>query len=226
MRKTMSAPIAVFGTLSLVISMSACTARPLNEWNIVGPPGPPGPPGPAGVAGPAGPAGPPGVAGAPGPAGTAGVAGTAGPAGQDATWPVVSDILFELDSAEMNPDDAQRMRQVASYLKSHDNVIVRLDGHTDPRGSWNHNDKLSDRRVQAVHKALVDAGVPPDRIDIVAFGERRPKCNEQTEACYKFDRRVEVFFAVPGSSPYASPKTQPPSGLLPPAKPAQRGASK
>ena len=226
MRRTMSAPIAVLGTLSLVFSMSACTARPLSEWNIVGPPGPPGAPGPPGVAGPAGPAGAPGQAGAQGPAGPAGVAGIAGPAGQDATWPTVSDVLFEFDSAELTPDDAQRLSQVASYLKTHDNVIVRLDGHTDPRGTSGYNDQLSDRRVQAVHKALVDAGVPAERIDIMAFGERRPKCNEQTEPCYKADRRVEVFFAVPGSMPYASPKTQPPSGLLQPPKSPQRGASK
>jgi outer membrane protein OmpA-like peptidoglycan-associated protein len=131
--------------------------------------------------------------------------------------------MFDFDSAELRPEDADRIRQVANYMKAHDNVVLRLDGHADPRGTDRYNEKLSDRRVQAVQKALIDAGVPAERIDILALGDRRPKCAEQTEDCYKVDRRVEVFFAVPGAEAYASPRTQRPAG---PAAPGRSAPSK
>jgi outer membrane protein OmpA-like peptidoglycan-associated protein len=218
MRRTLRVPTALLATVALVCLLSACTARPLSEWNIVGPPGPPGPPGPAGVTGPPGPPGPVGQQGPQGPAGPVGVAGAAGPRGQDAVWPTVSNITFDFDSAEVRPEDRERLRQVANFIKAHDNVVIRLDGHADPRGSARYNDQLSDRRVQAVQKALTDAGVPAERVEIIAFGERRPKCVGNTEDCYKVDRRVELFFAVPGAEASASPRTQRPTGQAAPGR--------
>ena len=213
MRATMSGTIAVARAACcagvIFVAISGCSARPLPEWNIVGPPGPSGPTGPPGLAGPAGPPGPSGQVGALGPAGPAGIAGAAGPAGADAQWPVVSDILFDFDKSAVNADESQKIRQVAEYLKTHDTVVIRLDGHADPRGTGKYNDSLSSRRVQTVRKSLIDAGVPEDRIEIVAFGERRPKCEDKSEPCYQLDRRVEVFFAVPGTNPSASVRTSP-----------------
>ena len=184
---------------SVLVLVAACTARPLPEWNIVSQPGPPGPPGPPGVAGPPGPpgpAGPAGPAGAMGSAGLAGPAGAAGDRGVDARWISVPDILFEYDKADILPDEAQKIRQVADLVKKNPHVTVRLDGHADPRGSDRYNIALSERRVEAVRRGLVDAGVPADRIVIAAFGEKRPKCDAATEECYKADRRVEVFFGT------------------------------
>lgn len=208
--------VAIAGMMSWaalpIALMSGCTARPPEQWNIVGPPGPAGPAGPPGIPGSAGPPGPRGVAGAQGPTGTAGVAGPAGPAGSDARWPTVADIRFDVDKAAIAGDEDAKIRSIAQYLKAHENVVIRLEGHADPRGSDQYNAKLSHRRVETIRKALVDAGVPEDRIDVVAFGEQRPKCSEKTEACYQADRRVEVFFAVPGDTASASGPTLPPSG--------------
>lgn len=191
---------------------AGCTARPLPEWNVVGPPGPPGPPGPAGVAGPPGPRGPAGAAGTAGAVGPAGPAGAQGDRGADAQWVSVPDILFEYDKADVRTDEAQKIRQIAELVKKNEHLMVRLDGHTDPRGTPRYNDSLSGRRVEAVRKALIDGGVPADRISVAAFGETRRKCDTPTEDCYQADRRVEVYFGAPGSTASASPRTQPAAG--------------
>jgi hypothetical protein len=197
-----------------LVFVAGCTARPMSEWRIVGPPGPVGPTGapgvvgPAGPAGPAGPVGPAGVAGPAGPSGPAGVAGAVGARGADARWLTVPDILFEYDKADIRPDEMSKVKQVADYLKANDAIVIRLNGHTDPRGTPRYNVGLSERRVETVRKTLIDAGVPADRIEIVAFGEQRPKCDQTTEECYQADRRVEVFFAAPGTSGMASPGVQ------------------
>lgn len=195
-----------------LILAAGCTARPLSDWNIVGPAGPPGPPGPAGVAGPPGPRGAAGQAGTPGPVGPAGAPGAPGERGADAQWVSVPDILFDFDKAELRSDEAQKLRLVAEFVKKNDQLLVRLDGHADPRGSASYNTRLSDRRVEAVRRGLIAAGVPEDRIVVAAFGERRPKCDAADETCYQTDRRVEVFFGAPNTYPAAMVRTQPRPG--------------
>jgi outer membrane protein OmpA-like peptidoglycan-associated protein len=146
-----------------------------------------------------------GPAGPQGPQGTAGVAGAAGPRGADAVWLTVSDILFEFDKAVLRQEEAPKIKEVADFLKRNEGVVLRLDGHTDPRGTDGYNAKLSERRVEAVRKALIDAGAPASQIDIAAYGEKRPKCDQKTEECFQLDRRVEVLFGSPGAAGMASP---------------------
>ena len=161
-----------------------------------GPPGPAGPPGPPGPAGPPGPLGPAGPAGDVGPGGAAGVAGPTGPAGLkgvDAVWQTFADILFEFDKTDIRPSEASKIADLMSYLQKNPNFAAGLDGYADPRGTNKYNLALSGRRVNAVRDSLVKAGVPAAKVTTGAFGEERPKCSEQNEACWQRDRRVEIL---------------------------------
>jgi len=180
-------------TLAL-LSMAGC-AGPLRDPHVVGPAGPPGPAGPAG---PLGPSGPPGPEGPSGPSGPPGVAGAPGPAGAPQAWTSFSDILFDFDKSNLRPSETPKVDKLVQYMKGNPNIEIGLDGYTDPRGSGAYNQKLSQRRVDAVKSALVRAGVPAGRIRTGAFGETRPKCTESTETCWQQDRRVEVLVR-PGS---------------------------
>jgi outer membrane protein OmpA-like peptidoglycan-associated protein len=144
-----------------------------------------------------------GAAGAPGPAGAQGVAGAPGAPGMDAKVPVFRDVLFAYDRAEIPTDEATKIAQIADFVKQTDGVVVMLDGHTDPRGTDDYNLGLSQRRVKAVRDALVNAGVPEDRVSTAASGKKRLKCTERTEECFQIDRRVEVYFGTDGGYPAA-----------------------
>lgn len=212
---------------ALAVLTVGCTARPVSEWRIAGPPGPAGPAGapgpagpsgpagsagqagPAGPAGPAGDVGPAGAVGSAGPAGAEGVAGVAGAAGADAKLPSFRDVLFAYDKADLRPDEMAKIAQVADYVKQTEGVLVLIDGHTDPRGSDTYNLKLSQRRARAVRDALVKEGVPAERIATAASGEKRLKCTERTEPCFEVDRRVEVFFGTGDSYPAAGVRGKP-----------------
>jgi peptidoglycan-associated lipoprotein len=140
-------------------------------------------------------------------AGPAGAIGPAGAAGADAKWMSVDDVLFDYDKAEVRSDEMPKINKLAEYVKQNDGIVLRLDGHTDPRGNNPYNEKLSERRVEAVKKALVDAGVPAERIRLASFGERRLKCTEKNdENCYQADRRVEVYFGTDEGTVAASPR--------------------
>ena len=208
--------VLLAGLIALLVA--GCSAKPMTEWNIVGPPGQPGergpagPPGSAGPAGPAGPTGQIGQVGPPGPAGNAGPAGPAGPVGPvgatgaDAKWMSFRDVLFDFDKADIRPDDQAKITQLAGWMKQNDGLMVRLDGYTDPRGSEGHNMQLSQRRAEAVKKALVAAGVPADRIRYGGQGEQPRNCTEKDEACFQANRRVEVFFGTEEGTAAASPR--------------------
>jgi peptidoglycan-associated lipoprotein len=85
---------------------------------------------------------------------------------------------------------------IAAYVKQNPSTKVGLDGHTDPRGTDQYNQVLSERRVNAIRDALIKAGVPADRILTGAFGEARLICNQATEECWQRDRRVEVLIST------------------------------
>jgi len=78
--------------------------------------------------------------------------------------------------------------------------LVLVTGHTDPIGSQAYNQKLSERRADAVRNYLVSKGVAKDKIETLGMGKTQPipgvVCNQKNRkeqiACYAPDRRVEV----------------------------------
>jgi len=150
----------------------------------------------AGATGPIGPAGPMGAQGPAGAAGAQGQLGSVGPqaqAGAAKPWSSFRDFLFDFDKSEIRANETKHVSDIAAYMKQNPTVNVGIDGHTDPRGTDAFNQGLSERRVNAISEALVNAGVSASRIKTGAFGESQPKCSAPTEPCWQSDRRVEVL---------------------------------
>lgn len=197
--------LVVVAVLALV---AGCAVRPVggpDGWKVYGPPGP------QGVAGTIGPTGPQGVAGPVGPQGPQGVAGAIGPVGAKGTdfvWTAFSDVLFDSNRAELRTDEAKKVAELAALLKSNPGYRVELEAFADPRGSQQYNMTLSQRRMQAVRSALIEAGVPADQITAAAYGEQNLKCTDKTAECLQRDRRVEIV-VIPSAtgSASASPRT-------------------
>ena len=149
----------------------------------------------AGSNGPAGPMGPAGPRGAQGPAGVAGAQTAAAK-----EWSSFRDFLFDFDKSAIRSNEMTHVSDIAAYLKKNPTARVGIDGHTDPRGTDPYNQGLSERRVNGIRDALVNAGVSADSIHTGAFGESQPKCNESTEPCWQRDRRVEVLIGTDSAS--------------------------
>lgn len=146
-----------------------------------------------------------GATGAMGPAGPAGAQGSAGPAGAQTAaaakqWSSFRDFLFDFDKSAIRSNETSHVSDVAAYLQQNPSARVGIDGHADPRGTDPYNQSLSERRVNAIRVALVNAGVSTGKIHTGAFGETQPKCNESTESCWQRDRRVEVLIGTDTAS--------------------------
>ncbi len=86
-----------------------------------------------------------------------------------------SDILFDFDKATLKPAAKQALARVALIIREKGTGKVHIDGHTDSIGSEAYNQKLSERRANAVKSWLVShEGVPEDLLVARGFGETRP----------------------------------------------------
>lgn len=106
--------------------------------------------------------------------------------------------LFAFDSAELRMPQT-KLDQIAQALSGGNfNGNITVSGHTDRLGSDAYNQKLSQRRADAVKNYLTSKGVGADRLTAVGKGESSPvvTCNDRKRsdliACLAPNRRVEV----------------------------------
>jgi peptidoglycan-associated lipoprotein len=104
-------------------------------------------------------------------------------------------VYFEYDSAEISQQYVPVVAAHAQYLVKYPTARVRLEGHTDERGSREYNIGLGERRAQTVRRALLAQGVAESQITTVSYGEERPAAEGSDEAAYAQNRRVELVHA-------------------------------
>jgi peptidoglycan-associated lipoprotein len=102
----------------------------------------------------------------------------------------VKTIYFEYDKADIKPDQVSILQGNAGWLKANPNVRFTIEGNCDERGSEEYNLGLGDRRANAVKEYLISQGVAANRIMTISYGEERPVCRDETEACFEKNRRA------------------------------------
>jgi long-chain fatty acid transport protein len=111
-----------------------------------------------------------------------------------------SKVLFDFDKAVLKPEgkaaiDSQVVGRLAEVQKLD---VVLVTGHTDRLGTDAYNQKLSERRADAVRDYLVSKGVDKAKIETIGLGEKQPvvQCDQKNRkdliACLQPNRRVEL----------------------------------
>ena len=110
-------------------------------------------------------------------------------------------IYFDFDSSEIKGEGTDIVGAHAKYLASHPTARVRLEGHTDDRGSREYNIGLGERRAQSVRRALLLQGATEAQLSTVSYGAERPAVAGHDETAWSKNRRVEVVYLTPSSQP-------------------------
>lgn len=105
---------------------------------------------------------------------------------------VVDEAYFDFDKSVVKPEAFDYLDQIAEVLKTHPQITVKVQGHTDNVGSKAYNDALSMRRAQAVKTYLVSKGVQKERLSIEGFGFSKPVAPNDTAQGRALNRRVEL----------------------------------
>jgi outer membrane protein OmpA-like peptidoglycan-associated protein len=108
-----------------------------------------------------------------------------------------SELLFETDSAILTDQAVSQISSIGDILAKYPEDKIRIEGHTDSRGSESYNEELSMRRADAVARVLRSRGVQPQQMLTLGLGETRPVAPNETVAGRSANRRVQLHISVP-----------------------------
>lgn len=92
------------------------------------------------------------------------------------TAPVLIDnIHYDFDSATLRPESAQSLDSLVTLLHTNPHVAIALLAHCDYKGNGDYNNRLSQRRAEAVVRYLTAQGISNDRLTAVGCGKEQPK---------------------------------------------------
>ncbi|MET0292873.1 MAG: peptidoglycan-associated lipoprotein Pal [Steroidobacteraceae bacterium] len=120
-----------------------------------------------------------------------GSGGASGPPGALGSQRV---IYFEFDSSDIKSEFVDVIAAHGRFLAGNASIRVRLEGHSDERGTREYNIGLGERRAQAVKRALALQGVQESQVATVSYGEERPAAAGSDDNAYSKNRRVEIVY--------------------------------
>ena len=103
----------------------------------------------------------------------------------------LNNIFFDYDKAELLVESQEELNRLAEFLTSNPSVKIRIEGHTDNRGSREYNLRLSEERAKAVYQYLIDKGIHAANLKWIGYGESKPVSTNETEEGMQKNRRVE-----------------------------------
>ena len=110
----------------------------------------------------------------------------------------LGDVLFGTDVARLSPDGIRTAQKLADVLQQNPQRTVLVEGFTDSTGTAVHNQDLSDRRAGAVRSALLEMGVPSERVASRGYGQAHPIAANDTAQNRQLNRRVEIVLSDAG----------------------------
>ncbi|MFW5966690.1 MAG: OmpA family protein [Persicimonas sp.] len=101
-------------------------------------------------------------------------------------------VHFETDKSEILPESYPLLNEVAEVLENNPDIKIRIEGHTDSRGSQEYNQELSEERAGSIVDYLVDRDIDRSRLESKGYGETKPIEDNATKAGRAANRRVEM----------------------------------
>jgi outer membrane protein OmpA-like peptidoglycan-associated protein len=105
-------------------------------------------------------------------------------------------INFARAKADLTADSAQTLRDLAQIANQCPSFKIQIEGHTDSEGTDERNQRLSNRRAQAVADFLAQSGVDPQRMTTVGYGATKPIADNATPEGRAKNRRIEFTVKV------------------------------
>ena len=106
-------------------------------------------------------------------------------------------VYFDFDSSVVKAKERSKAEAVATYLRSHADNKLAIEGHCDERGTEEYNRALGERRALALREYLVNLGIGPDRIRTISWGEDKPAVLGHDESAWSKNRRGEFVLLTP-----------------------------
>lgn len=104
-------------------------------------------------------------------------------------------VYFDFDQYVIKDEFRPLVEAHAKYLASHKKVQVQVIGNTDARGGREYNLALGQKRAESVHKMFSLYGVGETQMDVISYGEEKPKAEGDDETAWAENRRVDIMYS-------------------------------
>jgi len=100
-------------------------------------------------------------------------------------------VYFDFDKFNLRPDAKAALDFNFDLLKKHTDVIVKIEGHCDERGTVEYNLSLGEKRARSAMDYLVGLGINANRVTVISYGKERPIDPRHNEEAWGKNRRDE-----------------------------------
>lgn len=101
-------------------------------------------------------------------------------------------VYFDFDRSDLRQDARDVLnRNAEALLKTYPDANVKIEGHTDQRGSAEYNLALGERRAKSALQYLLTLGVKAERLSIISYGKEKPAVPGDDEGAWAKNRRAE-----------------------------------
>lgn len=115
---------------------------------------------------------------------------------QKKAWLSQNTYLFGYDRFDLSDEDMMSVYAHAEKLITHPKTHIRVEGHTDERGSREYNIALGERRAKAIANILMLKGVPQSQISVVSYGKEKPAVMGHDESTWGQNRRAVIMYEI------------------------------
>ena len=115
-------------------------------------------------------------------------------------------VQFGFNSVDFEASAKADLLRMARCLRADQSLRVTIEGNADERGTEEYNLQLGSKRASTIEKYLVALGVTNSQVNTISYGENKPVCREQDEACWAKNRRAVVKpEGLPAKAPEPAP---------------------
>jgi outer membrane protein OmpA-like peptidoglycan-associated protein/tetratricopeptide (TPR) repeat protein len=109
----------------------------------------------------------------------------------------LENIYYDFDKWNIRADAATELDKVVAFMSENPPILIELGSHTDSRGSFKYNERLSEHRAESAVAYIVSHGIAKDRITAKGYGEYNlvNRCADGVKCTpeeHQANRRTEV----------------------------------
>jgi outer membrane protein OmpA-like peptidoglycan-associated protein len=107
-------------------------------------------------------------------------------------WINFDRVYFDPKKATLTDESILQLRNVAAIMKNYPAAHIKIGGYTDSTGNYMDNLKLSEARATSAMAALVDMGIPANRIEAKGYGVKHNVASNETPVGRSLNRRISL----------------------------------
>jgi outer membrane protein OmpA-like peptidoglycan-associated protein len=106
---------------------------------------------------------------------------------------VLKNLIFKQSSTDLDDESLPFLRDLLHLFRIDPDIQITIEGHTDNRGDFRSNIKLSRERSEVIKNFLVINGIKKSQIKVKGLGPTKPRFSNDSEESRKLNRRVELL---------------------------------